>query len=101
MVVAAGPPPALVPDGSFGAERRGPLGQVQQMVEVVVEVDRFPDVDRDWPVDAGMVVAAPQEAVEAAGHLVEADSVGAVEPRGGVRLAFAELNFTGQQQFPA
>ena len=101
MVVAAGPEPAVVEDVAFDAERRGPFGQVEQVVEVVVEIDRFPDVDRDRPVDAGMVVAGPQEAVEAAGHLVETDSVGAVQPRGGVRLAFGELNFTGQQQFSA
>ena len=50
-VVAAGAEPAVVEHVALDPERGGPLGQVDQPVEVVVEVDRFPDVDRDRPVD--------------------------------------------------
>ena len=46
-VVAAGPEPAVVEHEALDADLGGPVGEVEQPVAVVVEVDRLPDVEGD------------------------------------------------------
>ena len=48
-VVAPRAEPAVVEHVALDPERRRPLGQVDQAIEVVVEVDGLPDVDGDRP----------------------------------------------------
>ena len=57
VVVAAGAEPAVVQDVALDAHRRGPLCEIEQPVEVVVEVDGLPHVEGDLAV--GLRVRRP------------------------------------------
>ena len=75
--------PAVVQHVALDADlRRRRSASVDQPVQVVVEVDRLPDVQRRPGASAtGCWRAGAQVAVEAPGHLVQAVAVRAVEPR--------------------
>jgi len=49
VVVAPGPEPAVVEHVPLDAERGGALGEVDEAVGVVVEVDGLPDVQGHGP----------------------------------------------------
>ena len=74
------------------------LGQGDQLLDVVVEVDRLPDVDRHRSIDRRMLIAGAQIAVEAAGHGVQADPVRGVDPRSRVTGPLIQDDLVGQQQ---
>jgi len=97
-VVAAGTEPAVVEDVALDADCRGLLGQLDQRLEAVVEVDRLPHVDRDRTLRRRMTWSGPQVPVEPACDLVQPGAVGAVQPRRGVGLALAQGDLAGQQQ---
>ena len=85
-VVAAGAEPAVVEHEALHADRGRAVGEVEQPVAVVVEVDGLPDVQRDRALGRDRPRPGPQVAVEAAGDLVEPVAVRAVEPRARVGL---------------
>ena len=82
--------------------RGGLLGQREQRVEVVVEVDRLPGVEQHL---ARRVAGAPAGPAGAGGSapekLVEPLAPGADQPGRGVALAVAEPDLAGQQQLAA
>ena len=101
-VVAARAEPAVVEHEALDAERGGPVGEVPQTLEVMVEVDRFPDVERHRALGVDVLWARAQVGVEAAGDAVETVArMRPVQPRRLVRAAGLEAAFAGQQQLAA
>lgn len=99
-VVAAVPEPAVVQDEALHADLRAEVGEVGELVEVVVEVDGFPGVKYHRAGPVGLAGAGAEVVVEAGGQAVEAlVAVGAVEPRAGEILAGAEEDLARQEQF--
>ena len=68
-VVAAGAEPAVVEHEALDADLGRAVGEVEQPVAVVVEVDRLPHVQRDRALGRDRPRPGPQVAVEAAGDL--------------------------------
>lgn len=99
-VVAAVTEPAVVQDEAFRTDLRAEVGEVGELVEVVVEVDGFPGVEHHRAGPGRMSGAGAEVVVEAGGQSVQAlVAVAAVEPRAGVLLAGAEDHLAGKQQF--
>ncbi len=102
VVVPPPAEPAVVQHEPLGADPGRDVRQFLELVQVVVEVDGLPHVQRDRARRVRMALAGPQVAVEAARQLVETvPPVAAVHPRRGVRLAGAERDLAGQQQLAA
>ena len=100
-VVASGAEPAVVQDVTLDPQLGGAFGQRQQLLQVVVEIDRLPDVQRHRPIHVRMLRTASQVTVEPSRDRVQADAVAAVDPRRGVALAVGQDNLAGQQQLTA
>ncbi len=100
-IVAPRAEPAVVEHEPLDPELGGPVGEVDELRFVVVEVHRLPDVERDRPVGRDRAGTGSQVFVEAPRDLVEADAERAVDPRAGVALAAVEPNLAGQQQLAA
>ncbi len=99
-VVAAVTEPAVVQDEAFHPDLRAEVGEVGELVEVVVEVDGFPGVEHHRSRPVWMSGAGAQVVVEPGGQTVQAlVAVRAVEPRPGVLLAGAEDHLARKQQF--
>ena len=71
VVVTARAEPAVVEDVALDPERRRALGEVEEPVEVVLEVDGLPHVEGDRPVGRHGPRPAAQVAMEAVRHRVE------------------------------
>jgi hypothetical protein len=80
-VTTALPEPSVVEHIALDANLRGGLGELDQPVEIMVEVDGFPHVERDRPHSGRVVGPRPEIAVEPVGDLVQTDAVRPVEPR--------------------
>ncbi len=100
-VVAPAQEPAVVEDEALHADGGGAVGDRGQPLEVVVEVDRLPDVEHHrlggWMRRQAALVGVqcrrePVEPVARRDH---------VHPRGRVALARAEPDLAGQQQLAA
>ncbi len=100
-VVAAASEPAVVEDEPLDAEVRGPLRQRGELVAVVAEVHRLPDVERHGAVGPGRVDPAAQVCVEAVGAGIQPLGERPVDPRTLVRLAVPEDDLAGQEDFAA
>src|SRR4029450_5657579 len=71
------------------------------MVQVMLEVDRLPDIDCHRPGGGRVVLSRAQEAVETVCHCIEAARVRAIDPGRPVSLASLQDYFPGQQEFTA
>ena len=85
----------------FDVRIRVGVGEVEQPVQVVIEVDSLPRVEDHGPRRGRMSGAGAQVFVEAAGRGVESAAVGGVHPGGLVRLAGGQDDLAGQKQFAA
>ena len=101
VVVTTGAEPAVVEHVALDADGGGLLGELQQRLQRVIEVDGLPDVDRHGAHRRRVLRPRPQIAVEPAGDLVEADAVGPVEPGAGVGLARGEDHLAGEEELAA
>jgi hypothetical protein len=101
MVVATAAEPAVIENVALHAECGGALGKVEKPLEVVVEVDRLPDVECDGAVGGRMRGTGAQVVMEAVCHAVQPLAIAAIEPRRRVRLAPGELHLPRQQQLAA
>src|SRR5215211_2419827 len=100
-IIPPGAEPAIVEHITLNTDRRRAFGKLYKLVEVVVEIDGFPDVERDGAAGRRMGVSCAEEPVEASSNRVQATPVGAIDPWGAVGLTSLKDDFSGQQQFAA
>jgi hypothetical protein len=99
VVASAVAEPAVVDDEPLGADLGGGVGQREQPVFAVAEVDRLPGVHRHGARRPRVAVAGAQHLVEPAAQTVHpVGGMGEVHPRRTVGLALAEPYFAGFEQ---
>ena len=80
MIVTTRPEPPVIQHIAFHPQRSGPLGQVDQPCNVVIEIDSLPDVQANRALRVGMQRQSPQMLMEAFCLSVQADSMIEVDP---------------------
>src|SRR6187401_3319518 len=101
MIVAPRPKPAIVEHIALDTDSRCPICKISKMIQVMVKIDRFPDVQSDRADGRRMGFSSAEEAMEAACHGIEALPVRAIDPRSEVAVARLQQDLSGQQQFAA
>jgi len=92
-----GAEPAVIQHVALNANGRRALGKFCKVVEILIEVNRLPDIEGYRAGSRWVALAGAEEAVEATGYGVEAVRVRAVDPWCGVRLVVLQDHFTRQQ----
>ena len=98
VVVAAGAEPAVVEHVALDPHARGPLGELEQRLEGVVEVHGLPHVQRHRPIGRDRAGPGPQVRVVAARDGIQPGAAREEHPRARVRLVAREPHLAGQQQ---
>ena len=97
-VVAPAEEPPVVEHEALDAHLRGALGQGDQLVGIVGEVDGLPHVEQNGSRPGRMRRAGAQGLVEPIGQVVEALPPGAQEPGSGVVPSGIQSDLAGQEQ---
>ena len=98
-VVTAVPEPAIVKHEAFDPHLPGPLGQLGQDAEVVVEVHGLPGVQHHGSRRRRMPRPGPHPSVEGLGDAVDPVlGVRSIRPRGGIAFARAQSDLAGREQ---
>ena len=95
--------PAVVEHDALHADRRGAIDELEQCLEVVVEVDRFPGVEhqRPWAAPGGCGRDRSRSWKRSATPSMPLVGPGEVERRAVVGVAVAERDLARQQQLSA
>src|SRR6185312_14284120 len=99
MIITPPPEPAIVKHIPLDTDGCCTICKISKMIQVMVEIDRFPNVQSDRADGRRMSFSSAEEAMEAACHGIEALPVRAIDPRTEVAVARLQQDLSGQQQF--
>ncbi len=100
-VGAAVAEPAVIEHESLDADRRGLIGEGDELGGVVAEVDGLPHVQGHWSLRRAIDAESAKVVVESVRDRVEPVTVRSVDPRTLIRLVAREDDLAGQQHLTA